>query len=272
MDERMKIIAGPCQHENLSESIDIAGYCKEVCEKYDIEYIFKASFDKANRTNADSERGVGLLLFLDDVMKMKREFQKTNNPFNDKPLVVCTDVHTTDEIRIINDNYCGVINVLQIPALLSRQTSIIEAASVRNRIVNVKKGQWMSPKDILGILSKTSKANEVWITERGTSFGYNKLIVDFAGVIEMLEMQEEHNFKLFFDGTHSVQNPGLDEQFVDNTNKITGLLRAAAAVGVDNFFIEVHPNPEMSPSDANNMIQLQQFDTVIEQILEVKYG
>ena len=250
----MRIIAGPCQHESLEQSLEIAGHCKDICDKYGIEYIFKASFDKANRTHSDGIRGVGLHSFIKDILTMKDEMD----------LKVLTDVHEVDQIQYLTH----VVDVLQIPAFLCRQTDLIKAACATDCIVNIKKGQFLAPWDVKGILSKTE--GEVWITERGTSFGYNSLVVDFTGMQYLLD---NAGVPLVFDVTHSVQKPGgQGNSSGGNRDYVPGLARAASAMGVSNFFLEVHPDPDDAPSDGPNMIRLDDFNEVIDDIVNWHYG
>ena len=217
----MRIIAGPCQHESLAQSSEIAKECKRVCDKYGIEYYFKASFDKANRTSMDGKRGVGINATLNDFMTLKEILG----------VKILTDVHTEGQVSRCR----GVADVLQIPAFLCRQTDLILAACQTDCIVNIKKGQFLAPWDVKGILSKTTNAKEVWITERGTSFGYNNLVVDFNGISYMLD---NYSVPLVFDATHSCQRPGgLGNSSGGNRDNVAGLTRAAAALGVSNFFL-----------------------------------
>lgn len=249
----MKIIAGPCQHESLEQSLEIAQHCSEICDKYGIEYIFKASFDKANRTHNDGIRGVGLHPFIKDILTMKDEMD----------LKVLTDVHEADQIQYLK----YIVDVLQIPAFLCRQTDLIKAACATDCIVNIKKGQFLAPWDVKGILSKTE--GEVWITERGTSFGYNSLVVDFTGMQYLLD---NAGVPLVFDVTHSVQKPGgQGNSSGGNRDYVPGLARAASAMGVSNFFLEVHPDPDDAPSDGPNMIRLDDFDEVVDDIINWHY-
>jgi len=245
----VRIIAGPCQHESLEQSLEIARECRRVCDLYDFEYYFKASFDKANRTNISGERGIGIDDTLPDFQVMSRAGFK-----------LLTDVHTIGQISRCK----GVVDVLQIPAFLCRQTDLIVEACKSNCIVNIKKGQFLAPWDVAGVLSKTEGAKEVWITERGTSFGYNTLVTDFTGLQYML-----HNYDtpIVFDVTHSVQKPGgLGSSSGGNRDYVPGLARAAAALGVSNFFLEVHPDPDNAPSDGPNMLKLEDFAETIRQI------
>ena len=255
----MKIIAGPCQHESLNQSLEIAGHCAEVCKKYNIEYIFKASYDKANRSHINGKRGRGLANTLND-------FDFIKETYGVKTL---TDVHDIDQIEMISNYFNDCVDVLQIPAFLCRQTDLIQAACETDKIVNIKKGQFLAPWDVSGILSKTEDAKEVWITERGTSFGYNNLVVDFNGMQHMLD---NYSVPIFFDGTHSAQKPSLlGESSGGNRNDVAGLTRAASALGVTNFFLEVHEDPEMAPSDGPNMLHIEDFEEVVNDIVSYSY-
>ena len=252
----MRIIAGPCQHESLEHSLQIATECKRVCDLFDIEYIFKASFDKANRTSISGKRGVGLKNTLYD-------FREIKNKLGVKTL---TDVHDVSQIVTINswNSQDHTIDVLQIPAFLCRQTDLIRAACRSGLIVNIKKGQFLAPWDIKGILSKTAGAQEVWITERGTSFGYNTLVTDFTGIQYMLD---NAGVPVVFDVTHSVQKPGgQGDSSGGNRAYVSPLANAAAGMGVDNFFLEVHPNPDNAPSDGPNMLRLEDFAETVRQL------
>ena len=247
----MRIIAGPCQHESFEQSVEIAEHCAQVCERYDIDYYFKASFDKANRTNISGKRGLGLEETMDDFDDMRYEVPE---------IKIVTDVHETWQVHEIKKH----VDVIQIPAFLCRQTDLIRAAVETGKIVNIKKGQFLAPWDVAGILSKTEGAKEVWITERGTSFGYNSLVVDFSGLDYMLHT---YDAPIVFDATHSVQKPGGNgNSSGGNRDYVPSLARAAAALGVNNFFLEVHPDPDNAPSDGPNMIHLKDFEDVVKQI------
>ena len=255
----MRIIAGPCQHESLEQSLEIATECKRVCDKYGIEYYFKASFDKANRSSMQGKRGVGLGQTLQDFRKIKDE-------------VGCktlTDVHTTQQIKDICNWFNDTVDVLQIPAFLCRQTDLIQEACATDKIVNIKKGQFLAPWDVKGILSKCTDAKEVWITERGTSFGYNSLVVDYTGLIYMLD---NYDNDIVFDVTHSVQKPGgLGGSSGGNRDYVPGLARAGSALGITSFFIEVHPVPDNSPSDGPNMLRLDDFEQIVDDLVKYQY-
>ena len=248
----VRIIAGPCQHESLEQSLEIARECRRVCDLYDFEYYFKASFDKANRTNISGERGIGIDDTLPDFQVLFRAGFK-----------LLTDVHTIGQISRCK----GVVDVLQIPAFLCRQTDLIVEACKSNCIVNIKKGQFLAPWDIKGILSKTEGAKEVWITERGTSFGYNTLVTDFTGI---QYMRNNFSVPVVFDVTHSVQKPGgQGDSSGGNRSSVPALANAAAGMGVDNFFLEVHPDPDNAPSDGPNMLKLEDFAETIRQIYHI---
>jgi 2-dehydro-3-deoxyphosphooctonate aldolase (KDO 8-P synthase) len=255
----MRIIAGPCQHETVEQSLAIAKHCARVCANYGIEYYFKASYDKANRTSLKGQRGRGLTLTLSDFSEMKEAISG---------LKILTDVHTETQI-VAMGAWPDVVDVLQIPAFLCRQTDLIQRACDTGKIVNIKKGQFLAPWDVAGILSKTEGAREVWITERGTSFGYNTLVVDFTGIDFMLT---NYNVPIVLDATHSVQKPGGNgTSSGGNRDFVPGLCRAASALGVSNFFLEVHADPDNAPSDGPNMVKLDQFESIVDQIVKYNY-
>lgn len=254
----MRIVAGPCQHETLSQSVEIARECKRVCDKYNISYYFKGSFDKANRTSDSGVRGVGL----ENTM---RAFETIKEVYE---LPIVTDVHSVSDIVNIMQGWSKCVDVLQIPAFLCRQTDIIKTACATGKIVNIKKGQFLAPWDVNGILTKTANAKQVWVTERGTSFGYNNLVVDFNGIQHMLD---NYDVPIVFDATHSVQKPSLlGKSSGGNRDYVAGLACAAAAVGVTNFFLEVHSDPDKAPSDGPNMLYLKDFEKVVRDIVKIK--
>ena len=253
----MRIIAGPCQHETLEQSLEIAQECNRICDRYGIEYIFKASYDKANRTHIDGERGIGLNHTMSDFIKLKEVLD----------VKILTDVHSVIDIEEVV-GFSDAVDVLQIPAFLCRQTDLIEAACNTDKIINIKKGQFLAPWDVAGILSKTEGAKEMWITERGTSFGYNRLVVDFTGIQYMLE--HYNNVDIVFDVTHSVQVPGgLGTSSGGNRGYVSNLARAGSAMGIKNFFLEVHPDPDNAPSDGPNMLHLNDFEKVVQDIVKI---
>lgn len=254
----MRIVAGPCQHETLSQSVEIARECKRVCDKYNISYYFKGSFDKANRTSDSGVRGVGL----ENTM---RAFETIKEVYE---LPIVTDVHSVSDIVNIMQGWSKCVDVLQIPAFLCRQTDIIKTACATGKIVNIKKGQFLAPWDVSGILTKTANAKQVWVTERGTSFGYNNLVVDFNGIQYMLD---NYDVPIVFDATHSVQKPSLlGKSSGGNRDYVAGLACAAAAVGVTNFFLEVHSDPDKAPSDGPSMLYLKDFEKVVRDIVKIK--
>jgi 2-dehydro-3-deoxyphosphooctonate aldolase (KDO 8-P synthase) len=255
----MKIISGPCQHESLEHSLKIATHCKAVCDKHNIEYIFKASYDKANRSSLQGKRGVGLATTMQDFLSMKAYITD---------LKILTDVHSVNQINAIA-GWDHAVDVLQIPAFLCRQTDLVQAACDSGKIVNIKKGQFLAPWDVAGILSKTGNAKEVWITERGTSFGYNTLVVDYTGLQYMLD---KFSCPVVFDVTHSVQRPGGNGTSSGGDRQyVPGLARAASALGIQNFFLEVHPDPNNAPSDGPNMLKLEDFEETVDQIVKYNY-
>jgi len=255
----MRIIAGPCQHESLAQSSEIARECKRVCDKYGIEYYFKASFDKANRSSLGGKRGAGIDATLTDFLALKVTLG----------VKTLTDVHDAVQIRRIERQFKDAVDVYQIPAFLCRQTDLVQAACATDKIVNIKKGQFLAPWDINGILSKCTDAKEVWITERGTSFGYNNLVVDYTGLMYMLDTYEHD---IVFDVTHSVQKPGgLGSSSGGNRDYVPGLARAGSALGIQSFFLEVHPDPDLAPSDGPNMLRLEDFERTVDEIHRYSY-
>jgi 2-dehydro-3-deoxyphosphooctonate aldolase (KDO 8-P synthase) len=251
----MKIIAGPCQHESLKQSLEIATECKRVCDKHGIDYYFKASFDKANRTSINGIRGKGLHETIQDFLQLKDKFGHK----------ILTDVHEVDQVQFLKN----IVDLIQIPAFLCRQTDLIRAVCETDCIVNIKKGQFLAPWDVKGILSKTEGAKEIWITERGTSFGYNTLVVDFTGLQYMLD---NYDVPIVLDATHSVQKPGgQGDSSGGNRDYVPGLTRAGAALGIDSFFMEVHADPDVAPSDGPNMLRLEDFEKVVDDIVRYSY-
>ena len=262
----MRLIAGPCQHESFDQSLKIAKSLYFVCQDLDIDFIFKASFDKANRTSLKGKRGLGLTKTLDDFRNIKMLFPD---------IKFLTDVHTVEQVYNIESEYQDVIDVIQIPAFLCRQTDLVTAACRTPFIVNIKKGQFLAPWDVKGIWGKTSssvfpryQAKEVWLTERGTSFGYNTLVNDFTGVKYMLDTFPDAS--VVFDATHSVQKPGGNGTSSGGNRKyVSTLARAAAAIGVTNFFMETHPEPDDAPSDGPNMVELKNMKPILKDIKKI---
>ncbi|MEZ0343898.1 MAG: 3-deoxy-8-phosphooctulonate synthase [Caldimicrobium sp.] len=245
------IIAGPCVLEDLDTALYIAEYLKKLTEKFGFDYIFKASFDKANRTSLYSYRGPGLEKGLEMLSTIKEKIQ----------VKITTDVHETWQVEPVSE----VVDVIQIPAFLCRQTDLLLKASETGRIVNIKKGQFLSPWDTKYIVEKVraGRAKEVWLTERGTSFGYRNLVVDFRG----LPVMKEYADRVIFDATHSVQLPGGGEgKSGGERHFVPYLIRAAVAVGVDGVFMEVHPEPDKALCDGPNSLPLSEVEKIFTQI------
>lgn len=253
----MRIISGPCQHESLEQSLEIAKVMKTICESNGVEYIFKASFDKANRSSLGGKRGVGFYQTMEDFLMIKEELG----------LDILTDFHNEQQIVDMMFDYSDAVDVIQIPAFLSRQTDLITQACASGKVVNIKKGQFLAPWDMAGILSKTKGAKEVWITERGTSFGYNTLVNDFTGLQYMLD---NYDHPIVMDATHSVQKPGGNgTSSGGNRDYVPTVAKAAAAIGITDFFMETHPDPDNAPSDGPNMVRIEEMGALIEQLVKI---
>ena len=245
----MFLIAGPCAIENRDMVMHTAETLKQVCADLDIRLIFKSSYDKANRTSL-SERGIGLEQGLKILGEVKQTFD----------LPILTDVHESWQCAPVAE----VADVLQIPAFLSRQTDLLQAAGRTGRIVNVKKGQFMAPWDMKGVVDKIHAVGneQVWLTERGSSFGYGRLVVDMTSLVEM----RRFGCPVVFDATHSVQQPSTQAGVTGgNRAMVPHLMRAALAVGVDGIFLEVHPDPDHAISDAANQVKLSEIRDILVQ-------
>jgi len=252
--EKIVIIAGPCQLETEQHAMDMAGKIKEITSKFNVGCIYKTSFDKANRTSLKGKRGAGLDSSLPVFDKIKKEL---NVP-------VLTDIHNEKQCSIVSEH----VDVLQIPAFLCRQTDLLVAAAKTNKIINVKKGQFLAPWDMVNVTKKISDSgNEnILVTERGASFGYNTLVSDMRAI----PIMAKNNYPVVFDATHSVQQPGgLGEKSGGQREFVEYLARAAAAVGVAAIFIETHQDPDNAPSDGPNMVPLNQLENLIRQIVEI---
>lgn len=254
-DERFTLIAGPCQLETLEHSIMMAKSIKNICDKVGINYIFKASFDKANRTSAKSKRGIGIDAATDIFKEVKKE---TSCP-------IITDFHTEEQFK---HPIVDVIDVIQIPAFLCRQTDLLRAAAETHKPVNIKKGQFLSPKEAHFIYEKMKYfGNEnVILCDRGTSFGYNTLINDMT----CYPIMAETGCPVCCDCTHSVQRPGAgDGCTLGNREMAEVIARAAVAVGVAAVFAEVHQDPDNAPSDGPNMIRLDQLERILSILVKI---
>jgi len=253
-NNRFVLIAGPCVIETEEMTMNVARTLKEICLELGIHLIFKSSFDKANRSSVKSLRGVGL----------ERGLQILKNVKTELDLPIITDVHETWQCAEV----AKVADMLQIPAFLSRQTDLLVAAAKTGKIVNVKKGQFMAPWDMKNVIDKLRDAgNEnILLCERGSSFGYNNLVVDMTGLVEM----RNYGFPIVFDATHSVQKPGGQGTSTGgNREMVPYLMRAALAVGVDAIFAEVHPDPDHAFSDGPNQIYLSDIKEILQQAIAI---
>lgn len=246
------LIAGPCQMESRQHAFDMAGKLKEQTEKLGIGLVYKSSFDKANRTSLNAARGIGLETALEVFADIKREFG----------LPVITDVHTEEQCAQVAE----VVDILQIPAFLCRQTDLLVAAAKTGCVVNIKKGQFLAPWDMKNVVAKVAESGNpnVMTTERGVTFGYNTLVSDMRA----LPIMAGFGAPVIFDATHSVQQPGGQggssggqREFVET------LARAAVAVGVAGLFIETHEDPDNAPSDGPNMLQVDQMPRLLETLM-----
>ncbi len=248
------LISGPCQLETEQHALDMAGKIKEITTKYNIGFIYKTSFDKANRTSLKGKRGAGLENSLPVFDKIKKDI---NVP-------VLTDIHNEEQCSLVSHH----VDVLQIPAFLCRQTDLLIAAAKTNKIINVKKGQFLAPWDMVNVTKKISESGNknILVTERGASFGYNTLVSDMRSI----PIMAKNGYPVVFDGTHSVQQPGgLGEKSGGQREFVEYLSRAAVAVGVAAIFLETHQDPDNAPSDGPNMVPLDKLDELINQIVEI---
>jgi 2-dehydro-3-deoxyphosphooctonate aldolase (KDO 8-P synthase) len=251
---RFVLLAGPCVIEDEKTTLTTAESLKRICERLGLNLVFKSSFDKANRSSVSSSRGVGLEQGLKVLQRVKTEF--------DLPIV--TDVNEAWQCNEV----ANVADVVQIPAFLARQTDLLVAAARTNRVVNVKKGQFMAPWDMKNVVEKIRSVgnDKVLLCERGTTFGYNNLVVDMTGLLDMRSL----GVPVVFDATHSVQKPsGQGDCSGGNRAAIPYLLRAAVAVGVDAVFAEVHPNPDKAYSDAASQLPLSSLEEVLKPAIEI---
>tara|TARA_A100001011_G_C14239773_1_gene812699 strand:- start:654 stop:1466 length:813 start_codon:yes stop_codon:yes gene_type:complete len=242
------LIAGPCSIEGLDHALYHAEKIKEICESLCIPLIYKSSFDKANRTSLSSNRGVGI----EEGLKI---LEQVKNNFN---IPVLTDVHESDQCKTLSE----VVDVIQIPAFLCRQTDLLVAAAKTSCAINVKKGQFLAPWDIHQVVKKieTSGSKKILLTERGTSFGYNTLISDMRSIPEMAST----GYPVIFDATHSVQQPGGKGSSSGGERKyVETLSKASIAVGVAGLFVETHRDPDNAPSDGPNMIPLNELKSLL---------
>lgn len=249
---KLSLIAGPCQMESRDHAFMIAGRLSEICKSLGIGLVYKSSYDKANRTSLSAERGIGLQTAMEVFADLKKEFG----------FPVLTDVHTEEHCALV----APVVDVLQIPAFLCRQTDLLIAAAKTGRAINIKKGQFLAPWDMKNVLAKVVNSGNpnVMACERGASFGYNTLVSDMRS----LPIMAQTGAPVIFDATHSVQQPGGQggssggqREFVET------LARAAVAVGVAGVFIETHEDPDNAPSDGPNMVQIDNLQPLLEKLL-----
>ncbi|MBD3882066.1 3-deoxy-8-phosphooctulonate synthase [Phormidium tenue FACHB-886] len=249
------LIGGPCVIESEEFTLRMAEQIRKVADRLGVSFVFKSSFDKANRTSVNSFRGVAMQEGLQILQKVKEQIG----------VPVLTDIHESYQAAIVAE----VVDVLQIPAFLCRQTDLLMAAAATGKVVNVKKGQFLAPWDMKQVVRKLESGgtNKILLTERGTSFGYNTLVVDFRSLPQMREL----GYPVVFDATHSVQMPGgQGDKSGGQRQFVPYLARAAAAIGIDALFMEIHEDPDNAPSDGPNMIPLAQLETVLKQILSVR--
>jgi 2-dehydro-3-deoxyphosphooctonate aldolase (KDO 8-P synthase) len=247
---KLSLIAGPCVIENEKLCLRIAAFLQKKCAPLKITYVFKASFDKANRSSGQSFRGPGLEHGLKVLAKIREEFH----------LPVLTDIHTEEQARAAAE----VVDILQIPAFLCRQTDLIEAAVRTGKIVNIKKGQFLSPREMGLVVRKAvaAGAKKLLLTERGTTFGYNNLVVDMRSI----PLMRQFGWPVIFDATHSVQLPGGAGDRSGGQREFAPILgRAALAVGANGLFVETHPDPDQALSDGPNMIPLVEMPKLLQQ-------
>ena len=248
------LIAGPCQLETEQHAMDMSGKLKEITSKLGINFIYKTSFDKANRTSLMGKRGVGLEQSLPIFDKIKKEIK----------VPILTDIHNVEQCTVVAKH----VDILQIPAFLCRQTDLLIAAAKTKKIINVKKGQFLAPWDMVNVTKKISDSgnDNILVTERGASFGYNTLVSDMRS----LPIMAKNGYPVIFDATHSVQQPGGQGDTSGGQREfVEHLSRAAIAVGVAGIFMETHQDPDNAPSDGPNMIQLSNLENLLKQLIEI---
>ena len=253
-NNKICIIAGPCQLETEQHAMDMAGKIQDITKKFGVGFIYKTSFDKANRTSLKGKRGAGLDASLPVFDKIKKEL---NVP-------ILTDIHNIEQCSIVANH----VDVLQIPAFLCRQTDLLIAAAKTGKIINVKKGQFLAPWDMANVIKKIEDSGNknILITERGASFGYNTLVSDMRA----LPIMSKFGFPIVFDATHSVQQPGgMGEKSGGQREFVPYLARAAIAVGVGAIFMETHEDPDNAPSDGPNMVPINEVKSLLKKLTEI---
>ena len=253
-DKPFTLIAGPCQLENEQHAIKMSTELKKITSELGINLIYKTSFDKANRTSLKGKRGMGLEKSLPIFDKIRKDIR----------IPVLTDVHTVEQCEIVSKH----VDVLQIPAFLCRQTDLLIAAAKTGKVVNVKKGQFLAPWDMVNVTKKIEESGNknILVTERGASFGYNTLVSDMRS----LPIMAKNGYPVVFDATHSVQQPGgMGDKSGGQREYVEYLARAAVAVGVAAIFMETHPDPDNAPSDGPNMVPLFQMPSLLKQLSQI---
>jgi 2-dehydro-3-deoxyphosphooctonate aldolase (KDO 8-P synthase) len=251
----LTLIGGPCVIESEDFTLKMAAQIRAICDRLQVPFIFKSSFDKANRTSTSSFRGQSLEAGLRTLQRVKQEIG----------VPVLTDIHEREQAQPVAE----VVDVLQIPAFLCRQTDLLLAAAATGRAINVKKGQFLAPWDMKNVVKKLEAggAQNILLTERGSSFGYNTLVVDFRALPQMREL----GYPVVFDATHSVQMPGGQGETSGGQRQfVPYLARAATAIGIDALFMEIHENPDAALSDGPNMVPLDQLEGLLKQILRIR--
>ena len=248
------LIAGPCVIESEENVMQIAGAIKEMAARLDLDYYFKASFDKANRTSIYSYRGPGI----EEGLRILKNVKDTYG------LKLATDIHEAWQAEKV----AQVVDLIQIPAFLCRQTDLLVAAAKTGKLINVKKAQFLAPWDMINVVKKLEDSgnNNIMLCERGTMFGYNTLVVDMTGIVEMKKL----GYPVVMDATHSVQKPGgAGTATGGNRNNVEPLAKAAIAAGADALFFEVHPDPDNALSDGANMVRLDDFENILKRVIRV---
>jgi len=253
-ENKLTLLAGPCAIESQSILDETAEELKKICAKLDINYVFKSSFDKANRSSINSFRGPGMEKGLEMLMSVKSRF---NVP-------IVTDIHTPNQAEPVSK----IADILQIPAFLCRQTDLLVAAAKTGRIVNIKKGQFLAPQQMKSIAQKVKDSgnDKIMLTDRGTTFGYNNLVTDFRAI----PIMKEFGYPVVFDATHSVQMPGSNGDSTGGDRRFVPLLaKAAMAAGADVLFFEIHPEPDKALCDGPNMLYLKDAEKVFSVCKEI---
>ena len=254
-DSRINLIAGPCVLESLDHAKMMVEALLEITIKLNINFVYKTSYDKANRTSLNSDRGLGIDKSIEIFNHLRDEYK----------ISILTDIHNVSDCNKIKD----CVDILQIPAFLCRQTDLLIAAAKTDKIINVKKGQFLAPLDMINVAKKIEESGnkKILLTERGVSFGYNNLVSDMRS-LEI--MKSEIGYPVIFDATHSVQSPGgMGDKSGGDRKFVPSLSKAAAAVGVSGIFMETHNDPDNAPSDGPNMIKLSDINDLVKKLIEI---